>query len=380
MTCDQFDYLLTAANPLAVDRAHELAISGAQQELLGEIVGMSARRPRRSHARWLAPRAALAVAATAAALFALFSLGDEAGHRGPTTAWGAEQVRFAERSPLVLLGAPGWRVEYADEESASDGELHFSRGSATRQEDNDLLPPDTEYAQLTWRGGELAGWLDDRADGAAVATTAPVLGTTAHVYQYAGGTAGHLDVTALFSYDGRVLEFRAGVANLGIFRELLATLRRVDANAWLSAMPASVITPMDRDRVIAGMLEHVTVPPGFAVADIHGADLSKDRYQLGTAVVGTVACEWFKRWADARAAHDGSGERRAMAALATAGDWPILKEMAKAGGYPSVLLGYARAMPSGTWFGRPLIGDVNHGLGCQDLGVDLPNSETGAKP
>jgi hypothetical protein len=376
MTSDQLDHLLTAANPLPADRARELPVADAQQELLAGIVAATRRRPR---ARRFAPRAALAVAATAAALVALAALADGPGHRGPATAWGAEQVRFAERSPLVLLGAAGWRIDYADEQSAGDGELHFRHRAPAPQDVNDSTPPRTDYAQLNWRPGSLSGWVDDRARSASVATTAPVLGTTAHVYQYEGGAPGHRDITALFRYDGRVLEFRAGAADISAFKALLATLKGVDTNAWLSAMPASVVKPTDRDRVIAQMLKDVTVPPGFATADIKGASLTKDRYQLGATVAGTVACQWFKRWADARASHDGSGERQAVAALTTARDWPILKEMAKDGAYPQVLFELVAAMPSGKWFGRPLIGAVNEGLGCATFGVELPKRGTGTK-
>jgi hypothetical protein len=145
----------------------------------------------------------------------------------------------------------------------------------------------------------------------------------------------------------------------------------VDTDAWLSAMPASVVKTSDRNGTVAQMLKGVTVPPGFDARDIKGANLTKDRYQLGAAVTGTVACRWFKRWSDARAANDGAAQREAVAAMATARHWPILKEMAKRGAYPQVLLAYAAAMPSGTWYGRPLIGDVNEGLGCDVLGVDL---------
>jgi len=71
-----------------------------------------------------------------------------------------------------------------------------------------------------------------------VTATAPVLGTTAGVYQYKGGTPGHRDITALFRYDTRVLEFRAGAADIDAFKVLLASLRRVDTDTWLAAMPA----------------------------------------------------------------------------------------------------------------------------------------------
>jgi hypothetical protein len=371
MTDDTLQHLLTAANPLTAERAGGLGVADAQDELFAAIVAERApeaevQRVSRVGRRRLLPRLGLAIGATAVLVTALFSLGDSPADHGSGTAWAAAQVRFAEASPLVLLGAAGWRVEYADEQSAQEGELHFRLGTGS--------------AQLSWRGGEIGSWIGDRAASAAVATTAPVLGTTAHVSQEEGGTPGHRDITALFRYDGRVLEFRAGAADVDAFKALLATLTRVDTNTWLSAMPASVIKTSDHDRTVEQMLKGVTVPPGFDATDIKGGELTKDRYQLGAAVTGTVACQWFKRWADARTANDGVKEREAIAAMATAKDWPILEEMAKEGGYPEVMLGYVAAMPSGEWYGRPLAGDVNSGLGCDNLGVDLPKFDGAAKP
>jgi len=384
MTDDQLQRLLTAANPLTADRARGLEVAGAQDELLAGLLaeprltppGRVARvRRRRTFAR---VGLVAAVAATAVVLVAVLSLRDDSSKQGSGTAWAAEQVRFAEASPLVLLGAPGWRVEYANEESIKEGELHFRRGPSLPPQGTAVdrptppIPADTRAADLNWRSGGLGEWLEDRANSAVKDTTAPVLGTTAHVYQYHGGTPGHRDVTALFRYDGRVLEFRAGVANLDAFKALLATLKRVDTDAWLSAMPASVVKTADRATTVKQMLQGVTVPPGFDPKDIKGPELTKDRYQLGAAVAGTVACEWFARWADARQAHAGVKERQAIAAMATAKHWPILQEMAKQGAYPDVMLEFVRAMPSGRWYGRPLTGDVDSGLGCKQLGVDLP--------
>ena len=384
MTDDQLQSLLSAANPVAAPQAAGLAIADAQDDLLAALLadGTPPAMPRRAvpePRRRLFPRAALALAATAVVAIAVFSLGGGSGDHGSGTAWAADQVRFAQASPLVLLGAPGWRVDYADEQSRQEGELHFRRGPAvspqnvtvSAQAPSAPVPADTTYAQLNWRSGGVGGWIKDRAAGAAVATTAPVLGTTAHVFQYDGGTPGHRDITALFRYDGRVLEFRAGAADVAAFEALLATLTRVNTDAWLSAMPASAVKTADHDATIAQMLKGVVVPPGFDAGDIRGAELIKDRYQLGAAVTGTVACQWFKRWSDARAAGDGATERAAIAAMATAKDWPILDEMTKQGDYPEVLLGYAAAMGSGEWYGRPLIGDVGSGLGCASLGVAL---------
>jgi hypothetical protein len=227
-------------------------------------------------------------------------------------------------------------------------------------------------ATLQWSAGALRSWLEDRAASAALTATAPVLGTVARVYQYEGGTPGHRDITALFRYDGRVLEFRAGAADIDAFKVLLARLKRVDTDTWLAAMPASVIKTVDREGTIRQMLHGVPVPPGFDPNDIKGAHLTKDRYQLGAAVAGTVACQWFKRWSDARETNDRAKEREAVTAMATAKDWPVLGEMEKKGAYPDVLYEYAAAMPKGDWDGRPLTGDVDAGLGCDTLGVDLP--------
>jgi hypothetical protein len=390
MTDDQLAQLLTAANPLTAERAGGLMVADARDDLLAALTAEGAPPPPtervpRVRRRRLLSRAGLAIAATAVVLVAVLSLGDGPGSRGPGTAWAAEQVRFAEASPLVLLGAPGWRVEYADEQSPREGELHFRIGPAPPPQSGTVsaatsanpVPADTGFAQLHWRIGS---WIEDRASKAVASTTAPVLGTTADVYQYEGGTPGHREITALFRYDGRVLEFRAGAADVAAFKVLLATLKRVDTNAWLSAMPASAIKTADRGSTVEQMLRGVTVPPGFDPNDIKGAGLTKDRYQLGAAVTGTVACQWFKRWSDARKAGDGVKEREAIAAMATARDWPILKELSKDGAYPEVLLDFAAAMPSGERYGRPLAGDVNSGLGCDSLGVELPKLAGGLKP
>ncbi|HEV7846706.1 MAG TPA: hypothetical protein VGO83_10660 [Thermoleophilaceae bacterium] len=384
MTDHQLHRLLTDANPVSAERAARLEVAEAQHDLLAGLMRQSRvlaptrRRPRASGRRvWT--RVVPAIAATAVVLVAVLSLTEDSTDHGSGTAWAAEQVRFAEASPLVLIGASGWRVEYANEESQDEGELHFRRGPAPPPPDfTDAaqgsprpLPADTGAADLNWRGGPLGHWLEDRAASAVRTIAAPVLGTTAHVYQYEGGTPGHREITALFRYDGRVLEFRAGAADLDAFKALLASLERVDVDSWLSAMPASVIKTADREATIEQMLKGVETPPGFHPKDITGAGLTSDRYQLGAAVTGTVACQWFRRWADARRTSDRAKERAAIAAMAGAKRWPILQEMAKQGGYPDVMLELAAAMPSGEWFGRPLIGDVDSALGCQSRGVDL---------
>jgi hypothetical protein len=145
----------------------------------------------------------------------------------------------------------------------------------------------------------------------------------------------------------------------------------VDATAWLSAMPASVVKAGDQDTAVREMLKGIPLPPGFDPSTIKTEGLTKNRYQLGASVVGTVACTWFQRWDRARHSGDRQGARAAIAAMHTARHWPILREMDKSGEYPEVLWAFADAMSSGRWYGRPLAGDVNSGLGCSGFGVHM---------
>jgi hypothetical protein len=124
------------------------------------------------------------------------------------------------------------------------------------------------------------------------------------------------------------------------------------------------------------MLKGIPLPPRFDAARIRGGSLLHDRYQLGAAVTGTVACMWIADWNHARAAGDTTIVRRAIAAMATAPRWPILREMARQGAWAQVLISYAKAMPTGRVQldrgqpGLPLIRAANSGLGCgQSWGI-----------
>jgi hypothetical protein len=320
--------------------------------------------PRRRHAA--AQRLAMSVGvALAAVLGGLSVSGVFAGSSG--TAWGVELVSFADASPLVLLDQAGWQADYANETSAQVGEMHFTTTpvpSDPSAEDN------TTNAQLSWFPGTPSS-LTDLASSADLTTTAPVLGTVAQVYQYAGGQPGDQDIAALWEYDGRVLEFRAGAADIAAFESLLASLRAVDTNTWLSALPATVVKTTDRAAVIASMLQGVTLPPGFDPSTITGSDLTSDRYQLGAWVTGTVACTWLQLWSNARSSGNSSGVQQAIAAMATAQDWPILQEMSKNGAYPDMIEELAAAMPSGRLYNQSLEDAANSGLGCPARGVPL---------
>lgn len=378
---------IAALNPMTDDAARRLAIGGAEEDMLTRIVTApeaddSGVAPARTRAP--RPRRLLAVAGLAAAVLpviavlAVLPVGREPAHhlhlapKLPVTS-GALQ-RFADASPRVLLQKPGWRVWYADEQSRLWGELDFKR------------PGSSTGGGLTWfPASDTRGYIQDRRSEASIKITTRLLGTTAHVFEAKGRRLhGNARFTAIWTMGPRGLMFEGGARNLRAFTALLGHLHLVPYATWVKALPASVIQTADRGETIRGMLKGIPLPPGFDATQIPGATLVRDRYQLGAAVTGTVACEWFARWGHARNAGKQTVVNQAIAAMATAVHWPVLKQMSHSGAWPSVLIGYAKAMRSGRWYGRPLLGDVNSGLGCSGQwhvtlpGAKVPNG--GLKP
>jgi hypothetical protein len=371
---------ISAADPLRAETAERLNLRAAEDEMLERISATTRRRPsvflpRPGHARHAA-RALGLVAAVSAIVVAALALVPSGRHSdsGPAPAFAAELVRFANSSPLVVLDAPGWHVVYANEESRTDGQLEYIRGPATASGTPKGMVsrrPSTfagRSSQLAWRSGPLSRWVHDRAASSSLQTTARVLGTTAQVFQLAG-THGYLAISAVWAYDGRVMEFGAPVSSMAQFKAELDALRSVDPDTWLRALPPSVVKTAARTATIRRMLAGIPLPPGFRVSQIRGSELIKDRYQVGAAVTGTVACTWFADWSRARTSGDQRAVDRAVAAMATAPRWPILREMQSKGDWPYILIGYARAMPSGRLHGRPLMRLVWGTLGCGQLGV-----------
>lgn len=379
MTRTNIDAALAAANPLTADAATRLLLGDADAELVERIVAAPVRpRPRRAHrAGAERRRLALVFAATALAAAAAFTLlpsGERGG--GPAPAFAAPLVHFANASPLALLRLPGWHVVYADEQANGFGEMHFVRGRA----DASGNPVGSSFADQASRAARVASltWTPTTLVGASLRghqSAATGLGVTAHEFIYEGGSRRAFDISALFPYRRWVLEFRATVTSMAMFRSELAALAAVDTDAWLRAMPPSVVNAADSTATVRVMLKGIPLPPGFDAARIRGVRLVHDRYQLGAAVTGTIACMWIADWNRARQHGDTAMVRRAVAAMATAPHWPILHEMAREGAWPQVLISFARAMPSGTVkldHAMPLLPAVNSGLGCgSSWGVDL---------
>jgi hypothetical protein len=368
MTDHEIDTLLTLANPLDEQALQALDLGDAELGLCDALLAESP--PARALAAVPAPRerrrrprrrllAGFALAALAAFAFVALS-DDDPGESG--TAWAAPLVRLAESSPLLLVDDPQWRVVRADETDRVEGEMTFVRGD--EPVDLNAVGYRTRAAELNWRRGSLAEWQRDRAHDAALVVRRTLLGHPAQVSQYQE-YRGIRDFTAIWAEDHRVLEFRAIAADLAAFERLAGSLKRVSVDAWLSAMPASVVKAANRPAAVHEMLADIPLPPGFDAAGLERDAVLKDRYQLGAQVTGAVACAWIDRWDAARRRGDDATAKQAIAAMQTAHGWKILEQMKADGAWTEVLLGYADAMRGdGLWAGRPLKGDVRSGLGC----------------
>jgi hypothetical protein len=332
----ELDRRLKAVNPVDLDRVDAGPLREAEEEMLAAIVAAdpvqveSPSAAPRSHRRaW-----SVAVAAGVSALVASIAWLGGGLQGGSSSAYGAELIRFAKNSPLILLA--NWEVGDAIELSAKEGEMRFFQsGRAT--------------AGLYWRAGSFQKWVGDRARESMEETAAPVLGSSARVYRYPCCGPGRLDFTALWRDNGRVLEFRSVAPSPAAFRERLAALQSVDVDTWLSALPRRVVQAVDRPVTVKAMLRGIPLPPGFEAGDVKGAGLMTDRSAVASQVLGAVACAWRGRWLQARRSGDGTSARAAVEALGSVREWPIVRKKTAPEGFIYFVEQAAAVMPSGRW-------------------------------
>jgi hypothetical protein len=344
---------------------------------------------------------ALAGLAAAAAVVAVILLLGGSSH-SPSRAYGAELVRFAESTPLLLLEGPGWRVQNLTQyprREGTEGTMEFVTGKPvpyetirvrgnleTGERAYGLLPPSARQRRvgLYWRHGSLEEalayahrlphphgqrWLE-----LPVLDTSAQVDTRAEFYVNQGGP-GDRRMTAIWSEDGYVLELNAAVPDLAAFEERLSWLKKVDSQTWLDAMPAKVVKAADHDAAVREMLKGIPVPDSFKPSRVPDLGLTTDRYQVAAAVTGTVSCLWFRQWGEARRTGDRASRLEAERAMATSKNWPIAREMAKDGAYPATIWRLAREMPSGVWVRGPRttwrLLPRAEGLGCARLGLPV---------
>jgi hypothetical protein len=124
MKTRELEMMLATADPVDRESLEGFDFEGMEADLLADLEGvgsgLSTSAPRRRHPRLRRLTLTLTAAALATAVVAVLVLaGGRTDHS--SRAYGAELVRFAESTPLLLLEGPGWRVQNVNEENRDEG-------------------------------------------------------------------------------------------------------------------------------------------------------------------------------------------------------------------------------------------------------------------
>ena len=404
MNAREIQRALAAADPVGGGRLDGLDFEAMEADLLADIDGEEAglaEGPARPH-----PRRRLVLALGGAALaiaLAAFLIFGGSGSGHPSRAYGADLIRFAESTPLLLLEGPGWRVqevvEYKTREG-NEGQMEFVTGKAVPwgsiritgnieegERESGLQPAAVRQrkVELTWRNvaeeslaqatANLRGRIHPHGKHF---VRLPVLGTTAFVdtrseiFVNQGGP-GDREMIALWTEGDHLLQLRASVPDRAAFEERLGWLTKVDSQTWLEAMPAKVVKAADFESTVEEMLKGIPLPQTFALSRIPDEGLTTSRGQVAGLVTNTVACLWFRQWGEAVRSGDTAARTEAEKALMSSPNWPILRQENN-GHYQGDIWKFAMAMPQGYWdwhgHHRSLLAHAE-GLGCARYGLPL---------
>ena len=122
------------------------------------------------------------------------------------------------------------------------------------------------------------------------------------------------------------------------------SLRPVNIDTWLGAMPPNVVRPEARPAAVEQLLRGVPLPPGFDAAAMQGESSVLNHYQLAAKVGNAVGCGWVESWLGATSAGDTARAQEAVDAMASSRHWPLTQVL---GGYPSNITTIAKELESG---------------------------------
>lgn len=307
---------MRAANPVSTPELREAiseeelrramgrAIAAGEVANAREDAGMSRRFPLRRRVSGIALGAGAACGAALTALALVVGL-PGGGGGGPSFA--AAAIEVAEANPRLLVTAPGWSVSRADQFAADSGEITFSDGSHKL----DVV----WYPARSYRS-----YLRDRAT-VSKPTHSRLLGRAATTVDY-----GREEYATMLAPRGPVfVEVRGRLGSPERYEAILRSLRPVDVESWLAAMPPSVVTPDGRAAAVEKALRGVPLPPGLDLATLQAADVVRGPYQLVAEATGAVACGWVESWIAARRSGDSRAAAAAVEAMSTWRDWPALR-------------------------------------------------------
>jgi len=322
------------------DEVARLPVHAGRADLLEEIMITpvveqldNTRTRRRPTPDWFAvPAAAAAVVAIAMVPVVRDAFDDPStGGRAPI----ANQPSAPPRGDrYVALDAPGWTITHVGESEGLLG-VSFENGQ--------------QSLELVQRPAEAyPSYYEDRVDVSDPAETV-LLGEASSTFTYSAD-----DHATIRPVEGEsFLEVRGSGMDLAAYDALLAQLVQTYARGFADAMPDDAVTPFNRDRAVARLLEDVTVPDGFTAADVE-IEGFHDAYQAALTVAGSVGCAWLDVYAEGGQA---AAKQQVLAALDGSVDWPLLKDSAQEGDYPEVFWGLADELRAG----KP-VDDVRHGI------------------
>ena len=352
------DELLAAGDPYPERSVEGLALDAESHALMEEIMSTPTSAspgkepPVRRRPRWLVPAgAAAAVAAVVAG--AVFWIDPQSEPGSPTgggvaaptdqnTGKPQEDVPppTADNLHYVVLTAAGWNVTdvYDDEGGGyvawSDGENtiemtwypadeHRTYIRDRTQDDDYQKTRASLLGQKGWTfrtrytdNGGTQWWTDESAP--------PAAGNKGDAGQKQSGKKVLRVETMLPPVGKWFLGFNVEVPNQAAYRELIASLQRVDRRTWLDSLDGGVVRPGEADAFLDEAGRDVPMPPGVTVTP-KDLRLPQDPYQARVAFAQPVLCGWFEEYAN--------GDDGALDVLREAEDWPVLRAMVDDGEY-----------------------------------------------
>jgi hypothetical protein len=211
-------------------------------------------------------------------------------------------------NPRLLVTEPGWKIVRADEFETDSGELTFSDGS--------------RRFEIHWYpAGYYGQYLRDRAT-VSTPELGTLLGQGATTIEYSPE-----EYATMLSPQGRVfVELRGRLGSKPAYDEILRSLQAVDVETWLGAMPPSTVRPEARSDAVDQLLQGMPLPPGFDADALKNGDSIAAQSTLAVKVGNAVACGWVESWIAARAAGDRTAAGRAVEAMSSSADWPLVRE------------------------------------------------------
>lgn len=237
-------------------------------------------------------------------------------------------LKAAEKLPRLLIDQDDWKIDTVYGFAAENGTVNFVNGDRN--------------VEMNWYpAAAYDGYYKDRLEVSKPEPTT-VTGTKANIFTY-----GSRDFAAqLVPVGSTFVELRVQGLTRAEFDEILTHVVRVEAEEFLAAMPAEVVTPSKVRAAAAKILTDVPIPPGFDVdkIDIAGAN---DPYQFGAAVTSQITCTWIAEWIRADKDGDDDATGKAASALRSSHQWKVLADMNDEGDWPEVLWGIADDVADG---------------------------------